>query len=103
MQAQLKDDVPVKNINHAGLRKIIAKATDKQQYLRYQSVCDMFVDIESLDSPNNPELDGGDIVDEPVNPGRRTNVLVAIFSIILTALGIGLGYYCYMNDIFNFW
>lgn len=101
MQAQLKDDVPVKNVDDTRLRKIIAKATQKQQHMRYQSVVEMMMDLDSVPSVSHGQVVEGD--DEPIipdgpdpipnpNPNRYTNIIVAILSVILTILGVVLGY-----------
>ena len=112
MQAQLKDNVPVKNVDDTRLRKIIAKATQKQQHMRYQSVVEMMMDLDSVSSvPPVPPIpvDGGSdgtIIDDSVpipNPDRGSNIIIAILSVILTILGLVLGYLMYTNDFLNLW
>lgn len=45
MQAQLNQSLPLKNIGHSALRKVIEKATQKKQSARYQSVDEMKADF----------------------------------------------------------
>lgn len=49
LDKQVKLKVPVKNVKNVRLRRIIEKACDKKQELRYQTSAEMRVDIESLD------------------------------------------------------
>lgn len=49
LDQQIKQKVPVNNIKNPKLRRIIEKACDKKQELRYQTCAEMRVDIESLD------------------------------------------------------
>lgn len=46
---QLKEKLPLKPIANKELKRIIAKACEKRQELRYQTSAEMRVDIESLD------------------------------------------------------
>ena len=50
MNKQLTQPVPVKNISNSQLRKIVAKATQKDQSKRYQSAAHFIVDLESNDA-----------------------------------------------------
>lgn len=49
IQKQLNSSMPLNQIKHRGLRKIIDKATRKSQSERYQSAAEFRVDLEKLD------------------------------------------------------
>ncbi|MCM1369423.1 MAG: serine/threonine protein kinase [Candidatus Amulumruptor caecigallinarius] len=49
LDKQVKEKLPLKNVQNKGLRSIIEKATDKRQDMRYQSAAEMRVAIENLD------------------------------------------------------
>ena len=53
MKAQMKDPIPVKDIDHKGIRSIIKKATQKNQAKRYQRVADMIADLEKISDTRN--------------------------------------------------
>lgn len=48
LASHLNKKMPLNLIQHSGLRKIVAKATDKKQGNRYQSAAEMIVDIERM-------------------------------------------------------
>lgn len=48
LQKQLHSPMPLKLIKHKGLRKIIAKATDKSRGKRYQSAAEFRVDLDKV-------------------------------------------------------
>ncbi len=49
VEKQVKEKVPLKAINDKEMRRIIGKACEKRQELRYQTSAEMRVDVESLD------------------------------------------------------
>ena len=55
MQAHLNQDIPLRNIDDTRIRKVVDKATRKDQASRYQNVSDMLADLE-----NDPGTDGGE-------------------------------------------
>lgn len=83
MVMQLNDDVPVENINHDGIAKIIAKATKKKQCDRYRSAAEFRVDLENCDTYD---------IDVPYNPNKNKAIWVGIY-VILAILGILLGWH----------
>lgn len=52
IEKQLHSPVPVKEVKHKGVRKVIAKATNKRQSHRYKSAAEFRVAIESIDYTN---------------------------------------------------
>ena len=76
---QVKEKLPLKAIKDKELRRIIGKACEKRQELRYQTSAEMRVDIESLD------------VKRAADPRkRRLLVLVGVF-VVLCAVGSAIG------------
>lgn len=50
LSKQISVPVPVKDINNKGIRRIVEKATQKKQELRYATAAEMIVDIEHLEN-----------------------------------------------------
>lgn len=75
LDKQVKVKIPVKNIRNVRLRRIVEKACDKKQELRYLSSAEMRVAIESLD------------VKRAIPP--RTKRLLIISAVIAAVLIIG--------------
>lgn len=88
LDRQVKVKVPTKNIKDSRLRKIIDKACDKKQELRYQTSAEMRVDIESLD------------IKRAADPRKkRLAVIVAVVLAIVVLGGIfGANWYKSNND-----
>lgn len=78
LDKQVKLKLPSKNIKNVRLRRIVEKACDKKQELRYQTSAEMRVDIESLD------------IKRASDPRKKRTILIAILSAIILLLG-GLG------------
>lgn len=77
LDKQVKLRVPTKNIKTIGLRRIIEKACNKKQELRYQTSAEMRVDLESLD------------VKRASDPRRKRKlVFAAVSSIIILTCGL---------------
>ncbi len=55
MKQQINDLVPVNKVPHAGIAKIIEKATKKEQSKRYNSATQFRADLENCDSIANDE------------------------------------------------
>ena len=64
----MKEKLPLKDIQNKELKRIITKATEKRQELRYQTAAEMRVDLESLD------------VKRAIDPRKRR--LVIIYSVL---------------------
>lgn len=91
MNMQLTQDVPVKNVANAKLRKIVAKATKKDQAKRYRSAAEMIVDLEHVTGTNSPLTTGN----HPGLPKPKPDVSGAVTAIIVgvsVLAGLALGY-----------
>lgn len=75
LDKQLKEKVPVKNIRYKELRRIVQKACEKKQQLRYQTSAEMRVDIESID------------VKRAADPRKKRALIIA--AVVVVLLGIG--------------
>lgn len=77
LDKQVKLKIPSKNIKNTGLRRIIDKACEKKQELRYQTSAEMRVDIESLD------------IKRAVNPRKkRIIIFLSVCTVIIIICGI---------------
>lgn len=83
LDKQIKDKVPVKNIANKELRRIISKACEKRQELRYQTSAEMRVDIESID------------IKRAADPRKRIMTIIAAAAVLVLIIGgiIGLNIY----------
>lgn len=79
LNLQVRMKVPTKNIKNARLRRIVDKACNKNQELRYQSSAEMRVAIESLD------------IQRAVDPRRLRIIITAIASFVVMILGVTIG------------
>lgn len=75
LDKQVKMKIPSKNIKNARLRRIIDKACDKKQELRYQTSAEMRVDIESLD------------IKRASDPRKKRILFIAIVCALIVLLG----------------
>ena len=75
LDKQVNMKIPSKSIKNARLRRIIDKACNKKQELRYQTSAEMRVDIESLD------------VKRAANPRKKHMIYVAIICALIAFLG----------------
>lgn len=75
LDRQLKEKIPVKNIANPRIRRIIEKACEKRQELRYQTSAEMRVDIESLD------------IKHVMSPRKKR--MIAITAIVTTLVVVG--------------
>lgn len=109
MQAHLNEPLPVHNINNPSISKIVAKATQKKQAERYQSVAEMLEDFRKCtpdkSQPDNigaqpkvnPEPSVKDTPNEPVILNEEEQ-LVKEFSIagwvwpVVAIAGLGIGF-----------
>ena len=79
LDRQVKMKLPTKNIKNPHLRKIIDKACEKKQELRYQTSAEMRVAIESLDIKRAP------------NPQKKRYIMIAVIAFVVIVLGGLLG------------
>ena len=92
MNMQLTQPVPVKNVGNGKLRKIIAKATQKDQRKRYQSAAEFIVDLEhAAGGPSSLTTGGHPGI--PKKPGGNDNVVMAIVLAAAIVLGLAAGYF----------
>ena len=88
LDRQVKMKVPTKNIKDSRLRKIIDKACDKKQELRYQTSAEMRVDIESLD------------IKRAADPRKKRLAVIVAVALAIVVLGgiFGANWYKSNND-----
>lgn len=79
LEKQLKSSLPVNVIKNKALRKIVQKACEKKQELRYQSSAQMRVALETMQS-------GGGTSNLSL-PGRKTMFGIAIAVVLLVVCG----------------
>ncbi len=79
LEKQLKQSVPVKNIKNAALRRVIEKACQKKQELRYQSSAEMRVAIESIG------------MKRVMDPRKRNIIIVSVVIALLLIISGFLG------------
>lgn len=82
MQMQLNTALPVSNIDDPSIRRIVAKATQKNQKLRYQSVTEMMGDFESIS--------GTDVQDSSTGLKWWALVISIVAGLVSGALVIGI-------------
>ena len=75
LDRQVKSNIPAKDIKDTRLRRIIEKACNKKQELRYQTSAEMRVDIESLD------------IKRAGNPQKKKMIILATVCSIAILLG----------------
>ena len=76
LDMQLNKKMPVHNVKNAALRKIIQRATEKKQSLRYQSAYEFRVDLDRASS---------------APAGGGSNVWNIVIPIVLAVAGLGCG------------
>lgn len=83
VEKQTKEKVPLKAIKDKELRRIIEKACEKRQELRYQTSAEMRVDIESLD------------VKRAMDPRKRRLYIMVGVIVLLCIVGsiVGVSFY----------
>lgn len=78
VEKQTKDKLPLNEIKDKGLRRIIEKACEKRQEMRYQTSAEMRVAVEDLD------------VKRAVDPRKRRKInFLVILALLIIAGGIG--------------
>lgn len=87
LDKQVKEKIPIKNVQNKELKRIINKATEKRQELRYQTAAEMRVDLESLD------------VKRAADPRkRRMAILFIVIALVVVVLGT-IGFVMYNNKV----
>lgn len=86
MNKQLTQPIPVKNISNPRLRKIVAKATQKEQAKRYQSAARFIVDLESNNS-------GGNGKSQSSSNSSSASVGRILIGVGATIVGLAVGYF----------
>lgn len=87
LDKQVKEKLPLKEITSKELRRIIEKATEKRQELRYQTAAEMRVDLESMD------------VKRAVDPRKRRMMIIGSIAAILIIAGAIIGFITYHNNV----
>lgn len=86
LDKQVKEKLPLGELKNKELKRIISKATEKKQELRYQTAAEMRVDLESLD------------VKRAVDPRKRRNMIIAaVLGVVIVSAAI-IGFILYRND-----
>lgn len=87
LDKQVKEKLPLKDIANKELKRIIGKATEKRQELRYQTAAEMRVDLESLD------------VKRAADPRRRRIAVIIAAVAVLAIAGSITGFLSYRHDV----
>ena len=87
MNKQISEPVPVENVPHAGIAKIIKKATTKEQSGRYRSATQFRADLENCDSLVDAATEGK----KPVVNTKNDLLLWGALSAVAAIAGILLG------------
>lgn len=87
LDKQVKEKLPIKNVNNKDLKRIISKATEKRQELRYQTAAEMRVDLESLD------------IKRVMDPRKRRMIILwSAISLAIVVIAL-VGFLKYSNDV----
>ncbi len=87
LTSNLRENIPMGDVKHSDIKKIIKKATEKTQSKRYQSVAEMRVDLEHVN---------------PMKKNHPLNIRTAgIAAGILAVLGIALGMFLFHDGVSN--
>lgn len=86
LDMQVHKPIPLKEIHHAGMRRIIQKACEKNQFKRYQTAAEMRVDIESLD------------VKRADDNRKKLYIAASVIGLILVIIGSSVGYFIHQKN-----
>lgn len=86
LDRQVKERIPAGDIKDKRLRRIVEKACEKKQELRYQTSAEMRVDLESLD------------VKRAADPRRHRVLIIASVLLLLLCAGGAIGMMLYRNS-----
>ena len=87
LDKQVKEKLPIKNVENKELKRIISKATEKRQELRYQTAAEMRVDLESMD------------VKRAMDPRKRRMMIIWGSVALLVIIGSIVGFVVYNNNV----
>lgn len=87
LDKQVKEKLPIKNVENKEMKRIITKATEKRQDLRYQTAAEMRVDLESLD------------VKRAMDPRRRRMMLLWGGLSLIIVICCTVGFVMYRNNV----
>ena len=87
LDKQVKEKLPLKDLTNKELRRIITKATEKRQELRYQTAAEMRVDLESID------------VKRAIDPRKRRMIMIYSLCGALIVIGAIIGFIMYRNNV----
>lgn len=99
LEKQIREPFPIQNISNPGIKRIVAKSTEKKQSLRYQSAAEFRVALEQWEhEPNRPAA-----VQQPVYAASNEEsfldkmalVNIGVLAAVSTVVGIGLGVLAY--------
>lgn len=89
LDKQVKEKVPLKNVQNKELKRIITKATEKRQEMRYQTAAEMRVDLESLD------------VKRAMDPRKRRLIIIwSVISLLIVIVAL-VGFFFYSKNVEN--
>lgn len=89
LDKQVKEKLPMKDITDKGLKRIITKATEKRQELRYQTAAEMRVDLESLD------------IKRAMDPHKKRLLIISCISGLVVIVGAIVGFSLYHSHVEN--
>lgn len=87
LDKQIKAKLPLNDIINKDLRRIIARACEKRQELRYQTAAEMRVDLESID------------VKRPIDPRRKRMYIILASVAVLLIAGAAIGFGVYRDNV----
>lgn len=87
LDKQVKEKLPLKDIQNKEMKRIITKATEKRQELRYQTAAEMRVDLESMD------------VKRAIDPRKRRMSIIYLSVALLIVIVATVGFVLYRNNV----
>lgn len=87
LDKQVKEKIPLKDVQNKELKRIITKATEKRQELRYQTAAEMRVDLESMD------------VKRAMDPRKRRMIIIYSVLAFVVIVAATIGFVIYSNNV----
>lgn len=87
LDKQVREKLPLNKVKDKELRRIIMKATEKKQELRYQTSAEMRVDLENFD------------VKRAIDPRKRKIIIGASVAAVVLIVGFIIGFSSYRNKV----
>lgn len=87
LDKQVREKLPLDKVKDKELRRIIAKATEKRQELRYQTSAEMRVDLENFD------------VKRAADPRKRKIIIGAVAAGVVLVVGFLIGFSSYRSKV----